>query len=126
MKSSDLNWPPGTNRATIFNGEIVFFTPNEKVYWEDKDIVFRDTLAEKQHLGTPTMVAEVTETEYQIARMLGDAWNLFCQLPKEHPMQDQEFCSAIHKCQDMVLSRAGIRAIKERDLQFCEERKNKE
>lgn len=72
------------------------------------------------------MKAEVTEAEYQIARMLGDVWNLFCQLPKEHPMQDQEFCSAIHKCQDMVLSRAGIRAIKERDLQFCEERKNKE
>lgn len=59
------------------------------------------------------MKAEVTEKEYQIARMLGDVWNLFLELPKEHPMQDQEFCTAIHRCQDMVLSRAGTRAVKE-------------
>lgn len=68
------------------------------------------------------MKAEVTEQEYQIARMLGDVWNLFLKLPKEHPMQNQEFCMAIHRCQDMVLARAGIRAIKDRDIQFCKER----
>lgn len=66
--------------------------------------------------------AEVTEQEYMIARMLGDVWNLFLKLPNEHPMQNQEFCTAIHRCQDIVLSRAGIRAIKEHDIKFCKER----
>lgn len=59
------------------------------------------------------MKCEVTEQEYQIARMLGDVWNLFLELPKEHPMQNQEFCTAIHRCQDIVLSRAGVRGVKE-------------
>lgn len=63
------------------------------------------------------MIAEVTEQEYLIARLLGDAWDMFLKLPKEHSMQDAEFCSAIHRCQELVLSRAGIRAIKERDKQ---------
>lgn len=59
------------------------------------------------------MKAEVTEQEYQIVRGLGDIWNLFLELPNEHPMQNQEFCQAIHRCQDMVFARAGIRAVKE-------------
>lgn len=67
------------------------------------------------------MIAEVTEQERIITRMLGDVWNLFLQLPKEHPMQDTEFCMAIHRCQDMVFARSGIRAAKDRDLEVCRE-----
>ena len=63
------------------------------------------------------MKAEVTEQEYQIVRGLGDIWNLFLELPNEHPMQNQEFCQAIHRCQDMVFARAGIRAVKEFEVE---------
>ena len=44
--------------------------------------------------------------------MLGDAWNEYLKLPIEHPMEQKEFCSAIHACQNMVLARCGVRALK--------------
>lgn len=57
------------------------------------------------------IAAELTDAEARIAQLLGQVWNEYLLLPKEHPMEQQEFCTAIHACQDMVLSRAGRRAI---------------
>lgn len=57
------------------------------------------------------MKTELTEQEAKVATMLGDAWNEFLALPVEHPMQQAEFCTAIHRCQDMVLARSGRRAL---------------
>ena len=31
--------------------------------------------------------------------------NAFCQLPEEHPADKEEFVQAIHRIQDMVMSR---------------------
>lgn len=56
------------------------------------------------------MKVELTEQEAKVAQMLGDAWNEYLKLPKEHPMERSEFCTAIHRCQDMVLARCGRRA----------------
>ena len=57
------------------------------------------------------MNAELTDQEARVAQMLGEVWNEYLKLPKEHPMEQQEFCTAIHACQDMVLARCGRRAI---------------
>ena len=57
------------------------------------------------------MNATLTEQEAKIARMLGEVWNEYLRLPVEHPMDQQEFCKAIHTCQDMVLARSGRRAL---------------
>ncbi len=56
--------------------------------------------------------AELTDQEAKVAQMLGDAWNEYLKLPVEHPMGQSEFCSAIHACQNMVLARCGVRALK--------------
>lgn len=57
------------------------------------------------------MKAELTEQEARVARLLGDLWNEYLQLPVEHPMEREEFCKAVHVCQDIVLSRCGRRAL---------------
>lgn len=57
------------------------------------------------------MEVVMTEREQFIAGLLAGVWNEFLKLPVEHPMEQQEFCSAIHACQDKVLARAGRRAI---------------
>jgi hypothetical protein len=54
---------------------------------------------------------EVTAAEKAIADSLGDVWNAYCALPVEHPMEADEFCRGIHALQNMVLARAGCRAI---------------
>ncbi len=56
--------------------------------------------------------AELTDQEARVAQMLGEAWNEYLKLPIEHPMEQKEFCSAIHACQNMVLARCGARALK--------------
>ena len=57
-----------------------------------------------------TAVAELTDQEAKVAQMLGDAWNEYLKLPVEHPREQQEFCTAIHICQDKILGRCGRRA----------------
>lgn len=57
------------------------------------------------------MKAELTDQEAKVAQMLGDAWNEYLKLPKDHPMEQGEFCNAIHRCQDIVLARCGRRAL---------------
>ncbi len=52
-----------------------------------------------------------TEQEAAIARLLGEVWSAYLALPVEHPMDQQEFCTAIHRCQDMVLARSGRREL---------------
>ena len=56
--------------------------------------------------------AELTDQEAKVAQMLGDAWNEYLKLLVEHPMGQKEFCSAIHACQNIVLARCGVRALK--------------
>ena len=56
--------------------------------------------------------AELTDQEAKVAQMLGEAWNEYLKLPIEHPLGQKEFCSAIHACQNIVLARCGVRALK--------------
>lgn len=53
----------------------------------------------------------MTDREQFLVGLLAGVWNEYLKLPTEHPAEQQEFCSAIHACQDKVLARAGRRAI---------------
>lgn len=53
----------------------------------------------------------LTDREGFIAGLLAGVWNEFLKLPVEHPMERDEFCRAIHACQNMILARPGRRAI---------------
>lgn len=64
----------------------------------------------------------VTEHEAKLAQMLGDVWNEYLKLPKEHPNEQGEFCAAIHACQNIVLSRSGCRQLAERAKRMQAER----
>ncbi|MEX5551741.1 hypothetical protein [Pseudomonas pergaminensis] len=55
--------------------------------------------------------ARVTDQEAVVVGLLGEAWNEFLKLPIEHPMEQREFCTAIHSCQDKILARGGRRVI---------------
>jgi hypothetical protein len=55
---------------------------------------------------------KLTDQEEKIANMLGDAFNEYLKLPVQHPMETEEFCMAIHVCQNIVLSRPAVRHLK--------------
>lgn len=63
-------------------------------------------------------VCVLTAEEQKVAQLLGDAWNLYLTLPVEHPSGREEFCRAIHHCQNMVLSRPAIRALADKGQGF--------
>ena len=53
----------------------------------------------------------LTDQEATVVQMLAAAWNEYLKLPIEHSMDRQEFCTAVHRCQDMVLARSGRREL---------------
>ncbi|MEX5626084.1 hypothetical protein [Pseudomonas marginalis] len=55
--------------------------------------------------------ARVTDQEAVVVGLLAEAWNEFLKLRIEHPMEQSEFCTAIHSCQDKILARGGRRVI---------------
>lgn len=57
------------------------------------------------------MKSELTDREAKVAQLLADAWDEYLKLPIEHPLEQHEFCMAIHQVQDMVLARCGRRAL---------------
>ena len=58
------------------------------------------------------MTAELTAQEADLANLLGEVWNRYIELPVQHPMERDEFCRAVHACQDIVLARCGQRALR--------------
>lgn len=56
-------------------------------------------------------MSQITEAESALVRALGEVWNDFLKLPQEHPMDRTEFCSAIHQCQEKILSRTARRQL---------------
>ena len=45
--------------------------------------------------------------EREILEHLKDAWNLFVELNEKHPMDNEEFCKAIHDAQKMIALRVA-------------------
>lgn len=60
--------------------------------------------------GYPCML---TEEEFQLAKDLGEIWNRFLKIDIVHPSDQAEMANAIHKCQNIILSRPAVRVIKE-------------
>ena len=61
------------------------------------------------------MKDEFTDLEKRILLRTVDLVEDFQSLPKEHPMQDSEFVSAIHRVQDLILARLGARVFNSGD-----------
>jgi hypothetical protein len=53
----------------------------------------------------------MTPEEIRVLEALGQAWNDFAALPPLHPHDADEFVRAIHAAQNIVLARAGLRAV---------------
>jgi len=47
--------------------------------------------------------------EKEVLNKLAEAFNMFSNLPIQHPMDIQEFCSKIHDLQRIVMAREAIR-----------------
>lgn len=47
----------------------------------------------------------LTPEEREILSKTVDMWNLFVELPIEHPADRVEFMHAVHACQQMIMSR---------------------
>ena len=52
----------------------------------------------------------MTEQEKGILKALADVWNLFMDLPEEHPDDRNDFRYHIHRLQDMVAARPALRS----------------
>lgn len=52
-----------------------------------------------------------TVQEIKVLDHLATAWNEYIKLPKQHNMEVNEMCSAIHRCQDLVLIRASRKKV---------------
>ena len=63
----------------------------------------------------------LTKQEKKLAIALGECWNMFCELPEEHPMECKEFCGVIHQAQAIVLCRPGARELRGQDQLSLEE-----
>ena len=47
----------------------------------------------------------LTVAEKEVVDLLASAWNLYKELPSQHPSDDQEMATAIHAAQKMILIR---------------------
>lgn len=57
----------------------------------------------------------LTREEGLVLNMLGDAWDMFIQLPEQHPAHNQEFMQAIHAAQRIVMCRPIERQLDSED-----------
>ena len=54
--------------------------------------------------------SKLTAAENRILKLTAELWNSYCELPKQHPSDDDEFLSALHGLQYLI----GIRGIRVR------------
>lgn len=54
----------------------------------------------------------MTEEEDAVLKALAEAWNKFLLLEVHHEDDRHDFSAAIHAAQNIVLARAGIRALR--------------
>ena len=52
--------------------------------------------------------------EEEALKLLGEAFNAFALLPTLHPADLPEFVHHIHACQNIILSRVGLKILKDR------------
>ena len=54
----------------------------------------------------------MTDEEMAIMNALASVWNLFLKMPMEDASEVTDLCHHIHGAQNIVLARAGLRAIR--------------
>lgn len=55
----------------------------------------------------------MTEQEKKVLNMTADLWNEFLKLESMHPTDQQDYCFHVHALQNIILSREGLRSLKE-------------
>lgn len=55
--------------------------------------------------------AILTGSEREVLDLSAALWNAYLELPVEHPCDRQEFCTALHALQNMILARPGRRQL---------------
>lgn len=55
---------------------------------------------------------DLTDKEWQVVNMLGEAWNVFTQLEPSHPSDLEEFAQAVHVAQNIVFARPATEVAK--------------
>jgi len=51
------------------------------------------------------MKSRLTKDEKKVLKLLGDAWNAYCELPTKHPCDANEFLLAIHAAENVIMAR---------------------
>lgn len=51
----------------------------------------------------------ISEQEKRLLVTLGDVWNEFCRMERQHPDEGVEFRRAIHAAQTIIMARATAR-----------------
>lgn len=54
-------------------------------------------------------MANYTPEERRVLQSLGDAATVFCELPRQHPTEVDEFVASIHGAQHLVMARFAQR-----------------
>lgn len=52
----------------------------------------------------------LTRSEHQVLTALTHVWNMYLELPEQHPTHQHEFMTAIHQAQRLVMCRPVQRA----------------
>ena len=60
--------------------------------------------------GQPPAAEPLTAAELDVARQLAAVHNAFCALPDYRPGEFDDWLAGVHRLQDIVMSRAAIRA----------------
>lgn len=73
-----------------------------------------NTTGPKRRRSTGAKVAQdvITEAEVNVLNLLGDAYNAFVLLPRQHQADTPDFSDAIHRAQKIVLARVGQRVLR--------------
>lgn len=56
-------------------------------------------------MGSTEMKDGLTGEERIVMDNLVEAWNGYCNLPKQHPTDLTEFCDGVHRCQSLLMMR---------------------
>lgn len=51
----------------------------------------------------------MTQEELDLCNKLGECFNDFIALPRQHSMETAEFCDAVHRLQTLVMARVAQR-----------------
>ena len=62
----------------------------------------------------------LTSKEKELLEQLGECFNKFCKLEKQHPDDARDFADAIHDCQRIIIGRSAVREHPDFFYSYCQ------